>query len=186
MYKLHLHTKVLTFIGILLFLSIFLHSCFVKPEFADTPKLEFESIQKITLPGLLNAKDSIIIALKFQDGDGDLGLSPADTIFPFQELNADGTPNEFHLNYYINLYRKVNGEFIQFEFGDVTLNGRFPSLNVEGQEGPLEGVLRRSVVISSAYPFRNDTIRFDVFIIDRALNKSNLVETDTVVVNVDP
>lgn len=54
------------------FLCIVLGSCFDRPEFPDTPYIEFEKIEFVPSP---TGNDSLVIYFHFQDGNGDLGLS---------------------------------------------------------------------------------------------------------------
>jgi len=61
--------------GLMLFalLVVCASSCFNPPEFSNTPKISLEDIYFGVSPG--NTKpDSVVLSIKFQDGDGDLGL----------------------------------------------------------------------------------------------------------------
>lgn len=59
--------------------------CQERPTFPDTPTISlnnfyFKEIQDLSL-------DSLIIKIKFEDGDGDLGLDANETQFPYQLLD---------------------------------------------------------------------------------------------------
>jgi hypothetical protein len=73
-------------------LCVVLSSCFDPPEFPSTPTIEFDKVQFVDA-----ATDSLILYLKFKDGDGDLGLDnsdpkyinyPFNNTFFFQEHNG--------------------------------------------------------------------------------------------------
>lgn len=61
-----------------LLVLITFHSCFNPPEYPIVPQIEFDRIQfkDVTTPG---SADTLVLTLKFKDGDGDLGLRDADT-----------------------------------------------------------------------------------------------------------
>lgn len=52
-------------------ITLFLSSCFEQDVFPDTPFIEFESLNYRDNEGL----DSLILSFKFEDGNGDLGLT---------------------------------------------------------------------------------------------------------------
>lgn len=89
-------------------------------------------------------------------------------------------PNQF--NIFVKFFIKRQGQFTEFRWQDppfyTTFNGRFPRVlsSTEGQ--PVEGNIRYAMQSSGWEAiFRNDTIRVDVSIQDRALNKSNEVSS---------
>jgi hypothetical protein len=171
---------------LLCFLSLLATACFKEPNYADTPAIAFESIRNVPIN---NGSDSVIITIAYQDGDGDMGLSSADTMPPFQRL-IGGQPNQFYNNYFLNIYKKVRGTYVPVRFVEpsFTLNGRYPRLN-GSRKSAIEGTLKYSFVFfyvfSNAYTpsiSRNDTVKFDVQVVDRALNKSNIVETQEIII----
>lgn len=94
-------------------------------------------------------------------------------------------PNKFHFNIYVKYFVRKNGIYTEFDwltaFDPVcgqSFNGRFPLLNNPNRSRPLEGKL--SYKMKSAgfeLLFRQDTLRLDLYIIDRALNISNTIST---------
>ena len=58
---------------------LIIQSCAEKPTFSFIPEIEFESIEIIKVGEGLVAKDSVIVRVRFKDGDGDLGLNNDDT-----------------------------------------------------------------------------------------------------------
>ncbi|MGR3811768.1 hypothetical protein [Jiulongibacter sp. NS-SX5] len=155
--------------------AVALSSCFKEPEFSFTPSIEFEGYTKdILLDKFLGAnKDSIVISVKFQDGDGDLGLGEEDKAIAQQ--NDD-------FNYIIQPYRMKNGTFEAFD-PLVPLSGYFPQLKLDEKPGPLEGTLSYTIEFFHSFSPKNDTLRFDVQIKDRSGNLSNVAETEAIIVN---
>jgi len=93
--------------------------------------------------------------------------------------------NEDYYNIFVRFYVKRNGQFTEFRWQDppfyTTFNGRFPRIltNEEGQS--VEGNIKYRM-LSSGWEsiFRTDTLRIDVEIQDRALNRSNQVSSPEV------
>ena len=157
-------------------------SCLSAPSYPDTPRIDENSVTVTRLAGNLGLRDSIEIALNFQDGDGDLGLDAGDTtgIYAYNKGR-----NRFYENYFIQLfYKDKSNNFVPLLSADYpqgVYNGRYPRLaKPDAKAGPLKGVLRRSIVLplDTAYIFRSGTeYRFEVSIADRALHVSNVVTT---------
>lgn len=158
---------------------IFLYSCLKPISYPVEPVLE--SVTYATIG------DSLLISVSFTDGDGDIGLNPSDTLEPFDQESF------FHYNLYLEYYELMNGNWVQgrldpsgnnFPTADsIVFQYRIKNLTPIGQNKTLKGVI--NVTIES--PFynpnsnHNDSIKYRVRLIDRALNISNYVETDTIV-----
>lgn len=93
--------------------------------------------------------------------------------------------NEDQYNIFIRFYIKRNGQFNEFRWQDppffTTFNGRFPRILISEEGQSVEGNIKYRM-LSSGWEsiFRNDTIRIDVEIQDRALNRSNQVSSPEV------
>lgn len=94
--------------------------------------------------------------------------------------------NENHYNYFIRFFPKKNGQNTEFDWRAApyyqTFDGRFPLLNrdiPDGQlkERPLEGTLRYGMTSSGWLFLFRDSLKISVQIQDRALHKSNVVES---------
>ncbi|WP_210489114.1 hypothetical protein [Rufibacter aurantiacus] len=165
--------------------SLGLTSCYEKPDFDMTPNLTFRGIEQRTLRNASNVTyDSLILVVRFQDGDGDLGLS--ETLYP-EDIQPPYNPGGEHFyNMICNIYKKVNGNYerVMVNGSPINYNGRFPRVSTEDREEPLEGDIRYSINIfqSRLSPLQpGDTIRFDVKVFDRALHESPTVTTSDVV-----
>jgi hypothetical protein len=156
-------------------LSFGISSCFKEPEFSFTPAIEYRDFSKdILLDKFIGAnKDSIVINVHFQDGDGDLGLG--------EEAKADAQQIDDY-NYIIRPYRMKNGIFEPYE-PLLPLSGYFPLLKLDEKPGPLEGTLSYTIQFFHSFTPKNDTLRFDIQIKDRAGNFSNITQTEPIVVN---
>ena len=159
-----------------------LPSCYSDPEFDVVPSIEFRDVEQYTKVNNTNALyDSLVLVVRFQDGDGDLGLSATDPA-DLEGENAPGQP--FYHNFIVNVSKKENGSFQPILVGGVPINynGRFPRVSTTGREEPLEGDIRFSLNIFQNNALRrNDTIQFKVQIADRANHLSNVVSTSEVV-----
>ena len=157
-----------------------LTSCLKTEEFPPEPIIAFKSFEQLG--------DSASLTVSFTDGDGDIGLAQSDTLSPYQ------SGGDYYYNFLIDVYRKENGAW------ELDINGghRIPVITPTGQNKALEGEIARAFEgvdvgaganwWSSMYAFTGipvpvvgDTLRMDVFIYDRALNRSNSVSTGDIV-----
>ncbi len=158
-----------------LLVSVSLVSCFKEPEFSLTPSIEFDNYTSdIRLDAFLGAtKDSVVVTVRFQDGDGDLGLD--------EESKREAQKTD-DFNYLVRPFRKVNGTFQSFVPG-VPFSGYFPQLKLDEKPGPIEGTLGYTIEFIHAFTPKRDTVKFEIQIKDRAGNLSNTVETDEIILN---
>lgn len=100
-------------------------------------------------------------------------------------------PNLDHYNIFVDFYVRKNGQYYYYDWltefapqcGE-SYYGRFPVLNRDEndntslKERPLEGTLAYRIVgVRILDIFKNDTLKLEIKIKDRALNESNTVET---------
>jgi hypothetical protein len=162
---------------ILLFLitSIALASCVDIPDFDDTPRIFYNSID--TQPEYdANGKkvqENITVTIDFEDGDGDLGASDAEI--------ADSVKYRDWGNYELVTSTLTNGRWVD-RINTVDLFKWFPDLKPDGKSGPIKGKLdlhTTAIYFDSSVPV---TIKYKVRIRDRALRVSNQIETDSITV----
>jgi len=202
-------------------------ACQERPTFPNTPSINlnefyFREIKDISL-------DSLIIKIKFEDGNGDMGLDANEIQPPYQLLDPvidpvtgdtvrhgdDGAPeyscldyeivrkessvndslivtadtiyvirNPDHFNFYLTfLIKEDDGSFREFNPAlerncAPPYHGRYFVLNTARDIRPLTGELQYSLLSGFRLLFRNDIIKIRIQIQDRALNKSNIIETD--------
>lgn len=149
--------------------------CYKETTFDVKPAIEFKTLKKeIRIDQFAGSKkDSVILTIKFQDGDGDLGLNE-------KEKTTAELKNDF--NYIIRIFRKRRGVFTEF-VPDVPYSGYFPRLKADGKIGPIEGTLDYSIDFPHPFTPVKDSLKFQVTIKDRAGNISNTTESDVIVLN---
>lgn len=172
------------FLGVMIACTSWLVGCIEQPDFDLTPRITFNSIDKFTVPdpfsGPTATKDSVVITIDFEDGDGDLGLT-------FQERSDTAFINEFYRdwgNYELRTFRLVNGRFEELPFS-VASKLFFPLLKPDGRPGPIKGKLDFSQTFFYSRFAQPATLKFQVRIRDRELRVSNIIETDTISVPLD-
>lgn len=163
-------TKRLTTYGLLLsFLAITLMSCLRDEDYPIIPEIQYEDFVL-----LFNTQTQIIergvLRISFKDGDGDIGLYQTDTAPPFD------------FNLFIKYFEIQNKDTVEIFLvdpasGDTsTFNARIPILTPTGSNKSIKGEIEDTMFIydpTSSF----DTIMFEVYLMDRALHKSNVVTT---------
>lgn len=104
----------------------------------------------------------------------------ADTIYVIRNPN--------HFNFFLTFLIKEGDSFREFNPAlerncAPPYNGRFFVLNTARDIRPLTGELQYSLLSGFRLLFRNDIIKIRIQIQDRALNKSNIIETDEFSIN---
>jgi hypothetical protein len=159
-------------IAVIICVILLFAGCKKQLKYSKIPYIEFQSFKVVRNqqnPLSTVYGDTVIVNIKYQDGDGDLGLANNDT----------SSAND---NYIMNVYSKVNGVFYPLIF-DPSFNGKFPKLTTDNSVGPIDGVLSRGLFIEYGAPIvQNDTLMFEITIWDRARNESNTIRTPSVVV----
>ena len=174
-------------------------SCIKKPNFPVIPEIFPDYVVNKPTVNPLSGRvieDSLFISIKYQDGDGDIGLTPADTLPPFGifEGNNPANPrNKYYWNYHCQMQTKINGIFVDFVLpGEQNLNGRISPLLEGTVKSPIEGsilYIPTAVPSDIFYDVINQTTRYNVetrfkiFIYDKARNQSNEILTETVTLN---
>lgn len=175
------HTK----IGLFLFLAaaLFYGSCQKFEEFPDEPVISFNNYLLEYNPETGITERGVLI-INYTDGNGDLGLRPRDTFPPY---NYGG---EYYYNMIIDYYEMQNGDWVLVplifpdpETGEndtLTFSVRIPLLTPINNDQAIKGFIQDTMYIYN--PLSDfDTIKFSTYIIDRALNKSNVIETPPIV-----
>lgn len=147
-------------------------SCIKKDEYSPIPSIAFKDFVK-------RGTDSADFIITFKDGDGNIGLNQWDTTGNF----APTSP--YHYNLVMKyFYKKADGAFEQFVIpgGDTLVyNYRMPDITPNGQNKALAGEILVGMIAPYYYP-GHTTIRYDVHIYDRELNKSNVITTPEIIV----
>ena len=168
------------------FLMLAFSSCREEPSYPVEPEINFKRVDQFHFEEFGIKRDSLVIVIGYQDGDGNLGLSrssEADKKPPFNP----GSPyfNNFITELFIKRPVAVGSKdstFVKYVFPvqGFDFSGRFPRLSSDERIEPLEGDIKYSLNITSDLFRVGDIIKFQIFIYDRTLpvpNKSNVVET---------
>jgi len=142
-------------------------SCKKIESLPEIPSISFKSFMLIdTIDALGNEGKIGELIFDFEDGDGDIGLTQPDS------LSADST----NFNLFFTMFSKIDGEFIEVSEKDLEapLNYRIPYIKKEGQNKALKGEIKVDFIYLL---FEYDTFKYSFFIVDRALNKSNVETT---------
>ncbi len=164
--------KIILFFAVLL-IAIVQTSCEKPKKYSNIPEITFKSLSvKNATDTLGNAVFRFNLTFDFIDGDGDLGLTPYDTLGDF----APGKP--YYYNLHIDLYEKENG-ILQKNEG-IANNFRFQNISKVGTNNKtLKGEMQIDFDLSK-YNAYQDTCCFKFYIFDRALNQSNIAQTDEI------
>lgn len=169
----------------LLFLTMAMLSCQKPVEYPIEPHIKYEGFTY-----LMNADSTFsgegVISFSYTDGDGDLGLNDSDTLPPF------GFHDAHYYNMMIDYLKCVNGEFVKTpllswnvqtqSYDTITFNARFKRLRDTEEPKAISGTMDYTLPVQN--PFSpNDTIKFEIHILDRALHESNVIQTDPIFTN---
>ena len=152
-------------------IALFAVSCGNKEKFSTTPHIEFVALEKVSDGTGLDSQADLII--RFQDGDGDIGLDETDKDPAF----AKDSP--YYYNFFIDFYEKQQGEWVKIDL-PTPLHSRVPHLSDNVPES-IEGKLTIVTYINNPFsPY--DTVRLTCWLVDRALHHSDTITTPEIIV----
>lgn len=168
---------------LLLMAGIVSVSCRRIDEYPPEPSIEFSEFEKI-----YNPTDSIydrgILKFEYTDGNGDLGLETGDTFPPFN------FGSKYYYNLIIGYHELRNGVETEVpltffnpttqEFDTISLSARIPLLVPKNVERSISGEIFDTLFMYN-YNSNFDTLFFTFYIVDRALNESNVEKTPYIV-----
>lgn len=175
-----------------------LANCQNKPDFPKEPTIKIESLTRSV--GEFSG-DDVLLKIYFQDGNGDIGITDDErqTIRPVTIANAkrpyqeyfytfnsfgqliDSTRNKFHHNLFVKPFvQNASGEFVEVVFPDVSLDFKygFKPLYEGNRQTPMEGTIEYKMSLSPPLFKKNDIVKFEIQICDRAKNLSNVVMSE--------
>jgi hypothetical protein len=175
----------------LLFMALTMLACQKPVEYPIEPKIAYEGFTYLFDPDSTFSGEGII-SFTYTDGDGDLGLDDSDTLSPF------GFHDAHYYNMVIDYLKCVNGEFVKMPllsphvptspddtlvlFDTVTFNARFKRLRDSEEPKAISGSMDYKLTVQN--PFSpDDTVKFEIRILDRALHESNVIQTDPIFTN---
>ena len=153
----------------LISLALLQAACNKVPLYPDEPILTEGSFE--LLKNSIGQDTAVLIKFKFTDGDGDLGLTAADTIPPYDK------------NLFVAYFQKVDGKFEKIVLPGSTdtlnFNSRIRDYDITGANAAQAEVslnINISVVLA-------DTILFEYYLRDKARNISNKLSTGPIALN---
>jgi hypothetical protein len=166
--------KKINILALIFVVTLVFFSCKKLEQLPPVPHIEFTNFKVFdTLDILGNRSKGGRLKFTFQDGDGDIGLNPP------VAGQLDST------NLFLTLYRQVNGVKTQVPDNDPLKPSsyRIPYMERLGRDKIIKG----TISVTFLYLFYNpaDTLSYDFYIEDRALNESNVVSTTQIVLDVN-
>ncbi len=145
-----------------------------RPEtYSEIPSIKFkEFILKDTIDALDNPIKKGTLVFTFIDGDGDIGLMPQDTTYPFDSTH--------YYNLFLDGYYYENGVVVA-DSPSVPLYYRVPYIEPQGQNKVLKGTIKVDIIYN--FPIVHDSIFYKFYILDRKFHKSNVEQTPVIVLN---
>lgn len=152
---------------------LFLMGCSKDPVYPVEPVITYVSFTKILNNSGYDQKG--ILKISFTDGDGDIGLNPEDTYAPYD------TGSIYFYNFFITYYEKQHGNFVAVDL-PISNNARIPQVPPATKGLPLQGDIEIELYINNPMSVF-DTIKFDAYIVDRALHVSNVISSPDIIIN---
>lgn len=142
------------------FVSVFLFftSCKKTEEYPIEPFIEWQSFIKNN--SFNDGLEHYQLLFKITDGDGDIGY----------KTNED--PDSANL--FISFYEQINGEFVLSTKNDV-YKSRLPYVQPNGATKAIKADVEIDVALLKSS--LRDTFRFEFYINDRAMHKSNTIQS---------
>lgn len=166
--------KRINYLFLIFILGVSFNSCKKLEQISNTPQIEYKSFAIFDTTDILgNHSKGGRLRFRFQDGDGDVGLDPP-TI-----------PTQDSTNLFFTLKKKINGELVQVSDSDLLkpASVRIPYMERLGRNKILKGTI--SVTFMYLFYSPGDTLQYDFYIKDRALNVSNVATTSLIILNVN-
>ncbi len=182
--------KIRTLIGMIV-LALAACSCQKSVEYPVEPKIAYEGFTYLINDDSTFSGEGII-SFSYTDGDGDLGLDDSDTLTPF------GFHDAHYYNMIVDYLKCENGVFVKTPllsthvptspddtlvlYDTVTFNARFKRLRDSEEPEAISGTMDYKLTVQN--PFSpDDTVKFEIRILDRALHESNVIQTDPIFTN---
>ena len=153
-------------------LAILLPSCIKEENYPDIPLIGYDGFQLVFPNDTAPYATTGILSITFQDGTGDIGLRSRDTLPPY---NKGG---DYYYNYVIRYFEKRDTGYTEVIL-DPPYSARLPMLNMGYDSKPIKGLIVDTLALDPSPDY--DTVRFEMFIYDQALHKSNVVTTPDIV-----
>ena len=184
-YRLKLTMVKMRYLIVLLLVALAVVSCQKPVEYPVEPKIAYEGFTYMMNPDSTFSGEGII-SFSYTDGDGDLGLDDTDTLSPF------GFNDAHYYNMLVDYLKYENGAFVKTpllswnvqtqSYDTLSFNARFKRLRDSEDPKAISGTMEYKLTVQN--PFSpNDTVKFEIRILDRALHESNVIQTEAIYTN---
>lgn len=165
-------------------IGVLLGSCVRPEEFPIEPYLEFRQNHFSYETGVGgDTVEKLAVEFYFQDGDGDIGRKTEEEVAPYV--------GEYFHNLHFNLFEVLSDSslapvYMRDSVGveyPVVYNYHLHYIEPVNADGTLKGTITWKVddFPSTAFFMRGKTVRYGVYLYDRALHKSNVIYTDPII-----
>lgn len=157
------------------FVLLFMAGCELEStDYPPEPTVEFKNAEVSYAEDKLgNLIKKVELQFYLIDGDGNIGLSQTDTVFPFT--------GDSSYNFFPTLYVYDSNEFV-IDTSIKVANYKIPSVGDLGQDNTLKADIFVDFEYTTALNgFPYDSIMYSFYVLDRSFNKSNVEWTDTIV-----
>jgi hypothetical protein len=149
-----------------------LAACKKQETYSLVPAIEYKSIFRA--PATTGFDSAVVVTISFTDGDGDIGYYPVGD--SRNDPKFDDVNSQYYNNYVVKTYILESGVW---QADPINVSARLPYMTPEGSNKALRGDIQRTLTLPPA--LNNDTLKYEVYIWDRALNRSNIITTDAIV-----
>lgn len=166
-----------------LLIPVVYYSCKESEIYPDIPSIEFKSYSFTVDP--LSGDTLLQLTLGYKDGDGDIGLNPGDTFPPYNPVGDSGVNiNPYHNNIFADFYEWKENNWVRVinpaSLDTVVTESRIENITPEGKHKAIRGTIEWQVPIPY-YDELSDSLLLSIWIYDRALHQSNIVQTPVIV-----
>ena len=158
--------RILFFFIFSVFFFASISSCKKENVYPIEPVIEMSDRQQYQSPSMM--------IVSFTDGDGDVGFAEGDTLYPYNYTGENG--NKYYYNLLLYYFEKIDDEWVPVELA-INYFYRVPYLTPTGQNKSLKGEIEVAISLPANRP---DSIRFEIELIDRALNESNMLTSGVI------
>lgn len=143
--------------------ALMFYACRKSDSISEIPKITYVSF---TGYQDMSGKDTTaVVVFEYEDGDGDLGSLASDSLG--------------YRNLFIRFFEKKNGVFVEPVLpGDY--NAKIPNLTPKAKNKSISGDISYSILLPPSVV--KDTIKLELYIVDRANHKSNTLTTSELII----
>jgi hypothetical protein len=152
-------------------------SLFIKLKFRDGDgnlgmNITDEPVNEITYVLKPNSTDTVTLEKDPHDCENYIKLTTTNKYYKI-------TRNPSYYNFFITFYEKKGASYSKINLENcATYNGRFSRFDPgTNYRGPLEGSIDYGIALFLELGLKNKTARMEIYIQDRAMNKSNVITT---------